>query len=299
MQSTYSTLPVQHRPALMSGSTSIRLFGLLFLVLGFAGWWYNWHLAATRHEFYIKLCIFGPFAIFGGLLMILRPDWAGPVQAGSSKAQKTALIALIAGVFIMSGVDFYRLKNYQQPARRPLAKVPVAAGRPTLPNTPQITFLGRTYHLGSFNQKHNPTWEFVTPQDTVNNWKTLVTIVERPDARTKQDLDRLAEGLMSTYKSHKAQILSAKTMRDDSGAPYNYMVAAFEEPGQKRFELNFVKMSMGVNSAVVVIYGVRITDPQNYLAKAKDFLNQSSSEVGQALNSAALPDLAKLPRRTF
>jgi hypothetical protein len=37
---------------------------------------------------------------------------------------------------------------------------------------------------------------------------------------------------MATYKSHSGQILLTKTMRENSGAVFNYMVAAFEETGQ-------------------------------------------------------------------
>jgi len=49
----------------------------------------------------------------------------------------------------------------------------------------------------------------------------------------------------------------------------------------------------------VAIYGVRISDPQDYRTKARDFLDQKSSEVGRALGEAALPDVSSLPRREF
>jgi hypothetical protein len=58
---------------------------------------------------------------------------------------------------------------------------------------------------------------------------------------------------MATYKSHSGQILLTKTMRENSGAVFNYMVAAFEEPGKQRFELNFVKMSLSSKNATVVV----------------------------------------------
>src|ERR1700730_461706 len=51
-----------------------RLFGMLMIAIGVGGWWYNWHLAATEGQFYIKLSLLGPLGIFGGLLMLLRPD---------------------------------------------------------------------------------------------------------------------------------------------------------------------------------------------------------------------------------
>jgi hypothetical protein len=163
---------------------------------------------------------------------------------------------------------------------------------------PTVTFLARTYRLGSFNQKNQATWEFVTNGEKIDEWITLVTIIDRPDAKTRPDLDRLAEGILSTYKSHAGQILSAKTM-SESGGTFNYMVAAFEEPAKHRYELNFVKMALGPKNAYIVIYGARITDPADYRGKAKVFLDQQSGPIGRALASALLPDIAKLPRKEF
>jgi len=99
---------------------------------------------------------------------------------------------------------------------------------------PTVSMMARTYRLGSYNQKSHPTWEFITGRETVDNWTTLVTLIDRPDAHSREELDRLGEGVMSNYKSHGGQILSAKTMRDKSGAAYNYLVAAFEEPAKRR-----------------------------------------------------------------
>jgi hypothetical protein len=82
-----------------------------------------------------------------------------------------------------------------------------------------ITFLSRTYQLGSF-RKQNATWEYLSGGETIENWTTLTTLIDRPDARTLPDLDRLAEGIMSTYQSHCGQILLAKSRRDHCGAPW-------------------------------------------------------------------------------
>ena len=174
-----------------------------------------------------------------------------------------------------------------------------SASEKAMPASTNITLLGQTYHLGSFNQKVKPTWEFVTGTETVDNWTTLVTLIDRPDAPTRPDLDRLAEGIMANYKSHAAQILMAKTFPNSPSGAYNYMASAFEEPAQHRFELNFVKMAMGPKNAYVVIYGARVTDPQNYLRMGKDYLNQHSGEIGDALEKFALPDLTALPRKEF
>ncbi len=165
--------------------------------------------------------------------------------------------------------------------------------------TAPLTFLWKPYTLGAFNQKNKPTWEYVTSGETVENWTTLITLIDRPDAHTAAELDRLAEGVMETYKSNGGRILLAKTMKDKAGRTFNYMVAAFEEPAKNRFELNFVKFGLGAKNAYILVYGARIGDPKDYKTKGKEFLNQQSSEIGRALENAVLPDLSTLPRREF
>src|SRR5438876_471162 len=237
--------------------TPLRLFGLAMIAIGVAGWWFNWHLAETKGEFYIKLCILGPLGLAGGLLMALRPEWAGPLRSDSTRTHKIALFSALGLMFIASGIDFYRLKHSQS-KNPPPSRAAVIAWSPSMGVPPrsallqrnserktEMNFLNQTYQLGSYNQKHNPTWEFVTGGETVDNWNTLVTIIDRPDARTHEELDRLAEGVMLNYKTHGGQILMAKTMQQSSGATFNYMVAAFEEPAKQRYELNFVKVALG------------------------------------------------------
>jgi hypothetical protein len=164
---------------------------------------------------------------------------------------------------------------------------------------PPLNFLSRSYLLGSFNQKQKPTWEYVTGEETVENWTTLITLIDRPEAKTMPELDRLAEGIMQTYKSNHGQILLARTIEPKAGARYNYLVAAFEEPAKRRYEVNFVKMGLGPKNAYIVVYGARVTDPQDYVAKGKQFLSQQSQEIGKALENVVLPDFSRLPRKEF
>ena len=177
----------------------------------------------------------------------------------------------------------------------------IATGLPAQqkPIARSITFLTKVYRLASFNQKSNPMWEFTSANETVKNWTTLLTITDRPDARTRPDLGRLSQGILDNYKSHGAQILMAKTMVDASKAPYDYTVAAFEDPADHRFELNLVKAALGPKNAYMAIYGVRITDPKDYVSKAKTYLTQHSDEVGRELEKAALPAIGPLPRKEF
>src|SRR5215470_9644252 len=65
-----------------------RFIGLLMIAIGLGGWWYNWHLAATEGQFYIKLCLLGPLGLAGGILMLVRPEWAGPLRSDSTRAHK-------------------------------------------------------------------------------------------------------------------------------------------------------------------------------------------------------------------
>jgi hypothetical protein len=111
----------------------------------------------------------------------------------------------------------------------------------TLMAAEPVQFLGKPYRLAAFSHKVNPLWEFTAPNESVENWSTLLTIVDRPDAKTRPDLDRLAQGIMDTYKGNGGKVLMAKTFAGADGVPYNYMVVAFEQPAQKRYELNFVK----------------------------------------------------------
>jgi hypothetical protein len=94
-----------------------RLFGLAMIVAGIAGWFYNRHLAATAGEFYIRLCIFTPLGIFGGLLMLLRPEWSGPLRKDSPRAQKTTVWTIVALMVVVSGADFYWLSSSPGPRR--------------------------------------------------------------------------------------------------------------------------------------------------------------------------------------
>jgi hypothetical protein len=165
--------------------------------------------------------------------------------------------------------------------------------------TSPMTFLGVPYRLASFNQKANPMWEFTAPNQTISNWTTLLTVVDRPDARTRPDLDRLSQGVLDNYKSHNGKVLLAKTMVDASGTPFNYMVVGFDQPNDHRYELDFVKTALGQKNAYMMVYGVRVADAHDYVAKAKIYLDQHSSEIGRELEKIAAPPTSTLARKEF
>lgn len=161
-----------------------------------------------------------------------------------------------------------------------------------------VSFLGRSYGLASFNQKASAVWEFTSGKETVSNWTNLLTLLDRPDAKTRPELDRLAQGVIDNYKAHGGTVLMARTMGTPEN-PYNYMVVAFTQPAEHRIELNFVKVALGPKNAYVVIYGERIHDPRDPASKAKAFLHERSAEIGMALEKASLPAVDTLPRREF
>jgi len=81
-----------------------RLFGAAAILLAGLGWWYNWHLATTKGEFSIKLCIFVSLGLSGGLLMLVRPEWSGPWRKDSPQGQKMALCVVVAFMAVGSGI---------------------------------------------------------------------------------------------------------------------------------------------------------------------------------------------------
>ena len=179
-----------------------------------------------------------------------------------------------------------------QTQNAPVRRVAVNSGGPT------INLFSNTYTLGSYNQKYHPTWEFTSNED-INAWTSLVTLMDRTDAKTVPEMDRLAEGIMTTYKNAGGRVLTAKTLKNEPGVSFNYMLVAFVEPAKHRYELNYVKIGMGPKNAYVMIIGLRVSDPNDYKAKTKAFLEKRSGEVGSALGNYVVPDLSTFPRRVF
>jgi hypothetical protein len=111
--------------------------------------------------------------------------------------------------------------------------------------------------------------------------------------------DRIAEGIMQTYKANGGQVLRAQATRDSSGAPFNDLAGAFEQSDKHTYQLNFVKVALAEDTAYLFIYGVRITDRKDYQTKAQEYLDQRSGPICQTLGHAVLPAISTLPRQEF
>lgn len=173
----------------------------------------------------------------------------------------------------------------------------VVAGAPA--KSPSYKLLGTTYKLASFNNHGHAMWEFLSNGQTFDNWSTMVTVIDRTDARTAVDLDRLAEGMLTQYKSAHAIILLSRTLRDPAGKPYDYIVAAFNEPAKHRMELDYLKVARGPKNAYLLIYGVTITDKADYRKKAAKYVETHSVEIGKALGAAPTPATSTWPQKAF
>lgn len=105
-----ATNRVQAKPDL----SRVRLFAALGIAIGIAAVWFNWHVRTTDGYFYIKLTILGPLGVFGGLLMLFRPQWTGPIRPDSTREHKIALGLLIALSAIGAFTDFWLLHSYHR-----------------------------------------------------------------------------------------------------------------------------------------------------------------------------------------
>lgn len=92
-----------------------------------------------------------------------------------------------------------------------------------------------------------------------------VTVLDRPDIRTRPALDQLAKDLLAGYKAEGGKILTAKMIGPNKNNPFQYIVVAFEQPARKGYELRFVKAAMGHRNACVTIYTVRVDDVKTFL----------------------------------
>ncbi|HTP87099.1 MAG TPA: hypothetical protein VMJ34_09125 [Bryobacteraceae bacterium] len=171
----------------------------------------------------------------------------------------------------------------------------IAVGAWAKSGPPAVHFMGKTYRLASFHAKDQATWQFYLEGETADNWTTMFTIVDRPEAQSGKEIDKLADDVKADYAAHGGKVFVTQKNQDVNG-DYTYVVVGYDSPAKQTYELQFVKIGKKFRNGYVASYGVRITDPKDYAAKTKAFLHGQSIEIAKALAEVSLPDIGKLPR---
>lgn len=109
----YQRYYAAYRSSSAANPIRTRLLGGLFIVLGLAAWWYEWHMLMTEGRYSIRLGVFAPLGVFGGLLMIFYPEAAGPMRPDTPKPQKVATLVTLALFAVASGINMYLMENYR------------------------------------------------------------------------------------------------------------------------------------------------------------------------------------------
>jgi len=159
-----------------------------------------------------------------------------------------------------------------------------------------MKLLDKTFALAYFNALPRPTWEFVPEGETLERWTRLFRVIDYVEAKTPLDLARISQALQASYTQNAGQILKAQTITNAAGYAFNFVVAAFDHPAQKQFEIHFVKIFLAGAGGVAQIYTVRVSDFLDYLTKAKQFLEHESGAIGHALGESQWPTPDQLPR---
>jgi len=99
------------RPTLRS-----RLTAIVLMLVGAGSWWFVWHQLVTEGSYSLRLSLLGPFGLFGGLFLLIRPQWSGPWRNDTPTAQKVGTVLLMAAILAALGINYYLMQNYR-PAR--------------------------------------------------------------------------------------------------------------------------------------------------------------------------------------
>ena len=90
-----------------------RIGGIVSILVGLGLLWLNWHLLVTSGYYYVALVFFAPAILFFGLLVVVRPDYAGPAPGEADARPRTAVMILFLVLMLAaSGLNWYLLANY-------------------------------------------------------------------------------------------------------------------------------------------------------------------------------------------
>jgi len=157
-----------------------------------------------------------------------------------------------------------------------------------------FTFLNKTYTLKGIAPAPGRMWEFAPEGETLENWTTLVTLIDRPDAADLKAMDQVSQGILEHYQKNGGQIMMAKSLKGSDGQPFNFLIGAFDQKAHHRFELNYVRVFMRQPNAMIAIFAARVSDEGDYLVKAKSFLDHQSGLIGHALETTVFPNAQQL-----
>ena len=108
----YQRLAANYRSSLRPTLRS-RLTAIAFILAGAGAWWYVWHQLVTEGAYSLRLSLVGPFGVFGGFFLLVRPQWSGPWRSDTPTAQKAGTIAMIAVILAALGIYYYLMQNYR------------------------------------------------------------------------------------------------------------------------------------------------------------------------------------------
>jgi len=90
-----------------------RVTAVVFILAGAGAWWYVWHQLITEGSYSLRLSLVGPFGLFGGLMLLIRPDWGGPWRQDTPTAQKLGVGVMMAVILVSLGINEYLMSHYR------------------------------------------------------------------------------------------------------------------------------------------------------------------------------------------
>ena len=108
----YQRLAATYRSSLRPSLRS-RLTAIVFILAGAGVWWYVWHQLLTEGGYSLRLSLAGPFGVFGGLFLLIRPEWSGPWRTDTPTTQKVGTIVMMTVILAALGINYYLMQNYR------------------------------------------------------------------------------------------------------------------------------------------------------------------------------------------
>jgi hypothetical protein len=156
---------------------------------------------------------------------------------------------------------------------------------------PSFKFKGADYwHRWSQNHQHEFTPEH---QEDLEKWVDMVTINIYPAAHDGDALAKMANAVLENYKSHKATVLTTKSVPRTPDHPAEHLIAVvFSQP--KFIEVAFARFKLAENTGCSIVYSHRL-----YRGKMGDqmgsWLKSNYAETEKALMEwSSMPPQASL-----